>query len=153
MHFELSRLFSKEMFWTGSSMQPSTVVSWTGSRRSFLPYWWSGAEECVVCQSLMLWWAADGRHWSVFCMDVGFSKSTVPLWAVEDDESCWAWGRTVRRWTALTFAVLHLKTFLTPKAFLAPVFIGQTVWTLEAGLVSQCCANNWLFLTLMLLNL
>lgn len=30
----------------------------------------------------------------------------------------------------MTFAVLHLKTFLTTKAFLAPVFIGQTVSTL-----------------------
>lgn len=112
-------------------MQPSTVVIWTGSRTTSLPYWRNGAKECVVCQWLTLWWAVDGRHWSVFCMDVSFSKTAVPLWEVEYNESCWAWGRTVRRKTPLTFGILHLKTFLTTKAFLAPVFIGQKVWMLS----------------------
>lgn len=82
-----------------------------------------------------------------FCVDVGSSKSTVPFY--ERYRMTGHAGherRAVRGPTApAVCSTLHLNTSITPKAFLAPVFIGQTLWKTsscrEAGLVSQCRAN------------
>lgn len=112
--------------------------------------------DWVLCQSLMLWWAVD-TDTGVFFVWTWVFLSQLCLYEQRRMMSHVMLGmrkNCQKLNVVLTFAVLHLKTFLTTKAFLAPVFIGQSlnVVMLEAGLVSQCCANNWSFLTQMLLK-